>query len=151
MKAMRNGEWVLLDEMNLSTREMLNSLALLLDSLTVAHRRQGGTSSSKQCVRESEQSDASQLTLSELLPGSACASSAPLCVHGEFRLFACMNPATDFGKHELPAGIRARFAELYICDWLARDDLVEIVRHYLQRMLLAILHMALVHYSNSTP
>ena len=130
VKAMRDGEWVLLDEMNLSTPEMLNSLALLLDSLT--HRRLSVTSSGNQ----SEQSDPSQLTLSELLPGSACASTAALRVHPEFRLFACMNPATDFGKHELPAGIRARFAELYISDSLAREDLVEIVRHYLQRMFL---------------
>lgn len=141
MRAMREGEWVLLDEMNLSTPEMLNSLALLLDSLT--HRRRicnaqqesASTGASVAPVGSGEQSDASLLTLSELLPGSACASSAALRVHPEFRLFACMNPATDFGKHELPGGIRARFAEIYIADSLALEDLVDIVRYYLQRTL----------------
>lgn len=138
VKAMREGQWVLLDEMNLTTPEMLNSLALLLDSLTQRRRLVTSThprGAGEPSENRSEQSnDQSLLTLSELLPGSACASTAALRVHSEFRLFACMNPATDFGKHELPTGIRARFAELYIPDLLTREDLIEIVRYYLQCM-----------------
>lgn len=34
--------------------------------------------------------------------------------HPAFRLFAAMNPATDAGKKELPAGIRNKFTELYV-------------------------------------
>ncbi|KAH9415304.1 AAA ATPase midasin [Dermatophagoides pteronyssinus] len=39
-------------------------------------------------------------------------------VHKNFRLFACMNPATDVGKKELPIKIRNRFTEFFIdeCD-----------------------------------
>jgi midasin len=29
--------------------------------------------------------------------------------HPDFRLFACMNPATDVGKKDLPLGIRNRW------------------------------------------
>lgn len=33
----------------------------------------------------------------------------PTTRHEDFRLFACMNPATDVGKKDLPPGIRNRF------------------------------------------
>lgn len=32
----------------------------------------------------------------------------PLVRHPDFRLFACMNPATDVGKKNLPLGLRNR-------------------------------------------
>lgn len=34
--------------------------------------------------------------------------------HPDFRLFACMNPATDVGKRDLPPGLRSRFTEIYV-------------------------------------
>ncbi len=34
--------------------------------------------------------------------------SEPVVRHPDFRLFACMNPATDVGKKDLPPGIRSR-------------------------------------------
>ncbi len=56
----------------------------------------------------------------------------PIPRHGEFRIFACMNPATDVGKKDLPAGLRARFTEVYVPppddD---RDALLSIVKQYL--------------------
>ena len=33
----------------------------------------------------------------------------PVARHDEFRLFACMNPATDVGKKTLPYSIRNRY------------------------------------------
>lgn len=38
----------------------------------------------------------------------------PIPRHPDFRLFACMNPATDVGKKDLPPNLRARFTELYV-------------------------------------
>ena len=38
--------------------------------------------------------------------------------HTDFRLFACMNPATDTGKAGLAPGLRNRYTELY-CDKMA--------------------------------
>ena len=32
----------------------------------------------------------------------------PIVKHPDFRLFACMNPATDVGKKDLPPGVRNR-------------------------------------------
>ena len=36
--------------------------------------------------------------------------------HAEFRLFGCMNPATDVGKRDLPANIRGYFSEYNVSD-----------------------------------
>ena len=38
----------------------------------------------------------------------------PIVRHADFRLFACMNPATDVGKKDLPLGIRNRYWSLLI-------------------------------------
>lgn len=38
---------------------------------------------------------------------------APTVRHQDFRLFACMNPATDVGKKDLPPGIRNRFVHCH--------------------------------------
>lgn len=39
----------------------------------------------------------------------------PTARHEDFRLFACMNPATDVGKKDLPPGIRNRFVNYLFC------------------------------------
>lgn len=53
--------------------------------------------------------------------------AAPVARHPRFRLFGAMNPATDAGKKDLPAGIRARFSELYVGETTSREDLCTIV------------------------
>ena len=50
--------------------------------------------------------------------------------HPQFRLFACMNPATDVGKRNLPAGLRARFTEIFVPESESKEDLAVIVRQY---------------------
>lgn len=56
----------------------------------------------------------------------------PIKRHPDFRLFACMNPATDVGKKDLPPSLRTRFTELYVPppddD---REALVSIVTQYI--------------------
>ncbi|GAA6048627.1 hypothetical protein JCM3770_002064 [Rhodotorula araucariae] len=83
-QAIRNGDWVLLDEVNLASSETLESLATLL------------------------QAPDSSLVLTEQ------GDLEPIPRHPEFRLFACMNPATDVGKRDLPAGLRAKFSEIWV-------------------------------------
>ncbi|PAV80645.1 hypothetical protein WR25_15997 [Diploscapter pachys] len=51
--------------------------------------------------------------------------------HRKFRLFACMNPATDSGKRTLPASVRARFTEFFVNDVSNRQSLMTIVNAYL--------------------
>ncbi|GAA5967871.1 hypothetical protein JCM11641_005792 [Rhodosporidiobolus odoratus] len=83
-QAIRNGDWVLLDEVNLASSETLESLSTLL------------------------QAPNSSLVLTEQ------GDLEPIPRHPEFRLFACMNPATDVGKRDLPTGLRAKFSEIWV-------------------------------------
>lgn len=86
VNAARNGEWVLLDEINLASPDTVESIADLVDD--------------KDGVRS--------ILLTEQ------GSSERITAHKEFRLFAAMNPATDVGKRELPYAVRSRFTEMHI-------------------------------------
>ncbi|KAI9260402.1 hypothetical protein EDC94DRAFT_542138 [Helicostylum pulchrum] len=102
VKAVRQGDWILLDEINLATTETLECLSGLLQD---AH---------------------GSLLLTEK------GDVEPIKRHPNFRLFACMNPATDVGKRDLPPGLRNRFTEFYVHPPDARyDDLFQIVKQYL--------------------
>ncbi|KAK7203075.1 hypothetical protein BZA70DRAFT_81081 [Myxozyma melibiosi] len=107
VRAVRNGEWVLLDEINLATPDTLESITDLL-----------ATDSEGACIRLSEKGD-----------------MEPVMAHPNFRLFACMNPATDVGKRDLPAGFRARFTEVFVeSPDQDRDDLLAIVEKYIGQL-----------------
>lgn len=54
----------------------------------------------------------------------------PVPRHHNFRVFAAMNPATDFGKRDLPPALRSRFIELYVEDVESPDDLAIIAQRY---------------------
>ncbi|KIJ47371.1 hypothetical protein M422DRAFT_164312, partial [Sphaerobolus stellatus SS14] len=100
--ALRNGDWVLLDEINLASAETLECIASIL---------QGPTAS---------------IVLTEQ------GSFAPVPRHPDFRLFACMNPATDVGKRDLPPNIRSRFTEIYVASPdTDKDTLLAIVQKYI--------------------
>ncbi|KAL7273036.1 AAA ATPase midasin [Rhizina undulata] len=103
VKAARNGDWVLLDEINLAAPDTLESIADLL--------KDGGNGS----ILLSEKGDIERIQ-----------------AHPDFRIFGCMNPATDVGKRDLPSGLRSRFTELYV---VSPDqdfgNLLAIVKEYL--------------------
>ncbi|KAI6098294.1 hypothetical protein EDD16DRAFT_1527318, partial [Pisolithus croceorrhizus] len=102
VRALRLGHWVLLDEINLASSETLECVAALLN----------GPSAS--------------ITLTE--KGSLEAVHR----HPDFRLFACMNPATDVGKKDLPPNIRARFTEIDVpLPDQDRETLLHIVHQYI--------------------
>lgn len=48
-------------------------------------------------------------------------------IHRDFRLFACMNHATDFGKRSLPNGIRSRFTEFYVSETTDPEQLRSLI------------------------
>ncbi|KAL3228604.1 Midasin [Nakaseomyces bracarensis] len=85
VKAVKNGEWLLLDEINLASADTLESISDLLSD------------PESRSILLTDRGDI-----------------VPLKVHPDFRLFACMNPATDVGKKDLPSGIRSRFTEIYV-------------------------------------
>ena len=78
------GGRILLDEINLASTETLESVSALLRDPT------------------------SSITLTEQ------GSMEPVPRHPDFRIFACMNPATDAGKKELPPSVRSYFTEIEV-------------------------------------
>ncbi|KAJ8113010.1 hypothetical protein OPT61_g4755 [Boeremia exigua] len=87
VKAVRNGDWVLLDEINLASSDTLEALTDLL----------GGGPDGNPSILLTETGNVERVI-----------------AHPDFRVFAAMNPATDVGKKDLPPGIRSRFTELYV-------------------------------------
>ncbi|XP_019393298.1 PREDICTED: midasin isoform X2 [Crocodylus porosus] len=101
-QAVKKGEWILLDEINLAAAETLECLSGLLE----------GSSGSLVLLDRGD--------------------TEPLVRHADFRLFACMNPATDVGKRNLPPGIRNRFTELYVEELQNEVDLQILITDYLR-------------------
>lgn len=102
VRAVQEGHWILLDEINLASPETLDCLAPLL------------------------QSKSGSIVLTER------GDLAPIPRHERFRLFACMNPATDVGKRDLPPSFRARFTEIYVPSPDAdKEALMNIVAQYI--------------------
>ncbi|CAN6468645.1 unnamed protein product [Victoria cruziana] len=102
VKALKNGSWILLDEVNLAPPETLQRLTGVLEG-------EGGTL----CLAERGDIDYIQR-------------------HCDFRIFACMNPATDAGKRDLPFSIRSRFTEIFVDDMLSDEDLDMFVAQYIE-------------------
>lgn len=102
VKAIQNGYWVLLDEINLANAETLECLSGLLEG------REG--------------------SISLLERGD----KKPVQRHPNFTLFACMNPSTDVGKKDLPAGLRNRFTEFFVEELIDKNDLLLLVNSYLE-------------------
>lgn len=103
VKALKEGHWILLDEINLASTETLERLSSLLDG-------EEGT------LFITEKGD-----------------TEPVKRHPEFRLFACMNPPTDIGKKNLPPAMRNRFTEFYVNELTDADDLKIVVSKYLEK------------------
>lgn len=101
-QAIKKGEWILLDEINLAAPETLECLSGLLE----------GSSGSLVLLDRGD--------------------TEPLLRHPDFRLFGCMNPATDVGKRNLPPGIRNRFTELYVEELESKEDLQILIVDYLK-------------------
>ena len=100
LQAMRNGDWLLLDEINLASPETLDCLLEVLENRSVAVDESAG----KNCVH----------------------------AHPEFKLFACMNPATDIGKTALPTCVRNHFMEFYFPQTCDSNDLALLAKESLK-------------------
>ncbi|CAK7216238.1 AAA ATPase midasin [Sporothrix bragantina] len=106
VQAVRNGDWLLLDEINLASPDTLESIADLLSS---------------------GPGDRPSILLSET------GEIDKIEAHTDFRVFGAMNPATDVGKRDLPIGLRSRFTELYVASPDREiQDLVPIIKTYLK-------------------
>lgn len=93
---------ILLDEINLASPETLECIGGLLHGPTAS------------------------ITLTEN------GELEPVPRHPDFRLFACMNPATDTGKKDLGPNIRSRFTEIDVPPPDAdKDTLLSIIEQYI--------------------
>lgn len=99
--ALRNGQWVLLDEVNLAPPEILQRVIGVLEG-----------ENGSLCL--AERGDVSNINR-----------------HPNFRVFACMNPATDAGKRDLPYALRSRFTEYFVDDILDDQDLDIFIQKFL--------------------
>ncbi|XP_017978548.1 PREDICTED: midasin [Theobroma cacao] len=99
--ALRNGQWILLDEMNLAPPEILQRVIGVLEG-----------ENGSLCL--AERGDVSNINR-----------------HPNFRVFACMNPATDAGKRDLPYALRSRFTEYFVDDILDDHDLDIFIQKFL--------------------
>ncbi|KAA8497714.1 Midasin [Porphyridium purpureum] len=113
--AMLSGAWVLLDEINLASMEMLESLIGLLDEGSVL-LPEGAATDEYGNITAVQGRHSQRAGLAE----KRCAVQA----HPDFRIFAAMNPPLDVGKKSLPVALRSRFTEFYVHDALAMHDLV---------------------------
>ncbi|EKX38425.1 hypothetical protein GUITHDRAFT_77201, partial [Guillardia theta CCMP2712] len=101
VKALKEGFWLLLDEVNLAPAETLERLSGLLE----------GEQGSLSLTEKGEVEEVKR--------------------HPNFRLFACMNPPTDVGKKDLPMTMKARFTEIFVDEIENEAELREVVQTYL--------------------
>lgn len=99
--ALKNGEWILLDEINLAPPETLQRVIGVLEA-----------ENGSLCLAERGDID--------YVPR-----------HDNFRIFACMNPANDAGKRDLPFSLRSRFTEYFVDDVLGDEDLILFIKQHL--------------------
>lgn len=102
------------------TSRIFKSVRVLLDEINLA------TSETLECIASLLHSPTGSITLTEqgLLQ--------PIPRHPDFRLFACMNPATDVGKKDLPPAIRSRFTEIDVPPPdTDRETLLSIITQYI--------------------
>lgn len=109
VQAVRDGEWLLLDEINLAPSDTLDYIVSLLHN---------------------GDEERPSLLLAET------GNIETIVAHPNFRIFAAMNPATDAGKKDLPSGLRSRFTEVYVPSGDGNlDDLTKIIQTYLGALL----------------
>ncbi|OWZ18792.1 Midasin-like protein [Phytophthora megakarya] len=99
VKALREGHWVLLDEINLASSDTLERISTLLEHETSAFSL-------------TERGDVEIIR-----------------PHPNFRIFGAMNPSTDVGKKDLPPSLRNRFTEIYVDECVNPSDLQMVVHH----------------------
>ena len=100
VKALKEGQWIMLDEINLASSDTLERITSILDSHV-------GT------VSMTERGDMHKVVR-----------------HPNFRLFAAMNPPNDVGKKDLPISIRSRFTEIFVDEVTSNSDLQLITSQY---------------------
>lgn len=97
-----------------------NNLRILLDEINLA------SPETLECISGLLHGPTASIVLTEQ------GALEPIPRHPDFRLFACMNPATDIGKKDLPPNIRSRFTEVDVTPPDAdQETLLGIITQYI--------------------
>ena len=96
-KSDNQGDWILLDEVNMADSDVLECLAEIMNVKVNKLCLYGGG-----MCRHIWRWKIHFSTHLEYFAGTVIEK------HPDFRVFACMNPATDVGKKDLPEGLRNR-------------------------------------------
>ncbi|KAG7342074.1 cobaltochelatase [Nitzschia inconspicua] len=110
VKAMKEGQLILLDEMSLAEDAVLERLNSVLEPSRVLVLAEKGESGSLDSTQEDDR---------------------VIHAHDDFRCFATMNPGGDFGKRELSPALRSRFTEIWVPSVGDREDFEIVVNRYL--------------------
>ncbi|KAH8583660.1 MDN1 [Cryptosporidium sp. chipmunk genotype I] len=164
LKAVKEGHWLILDEINLASIDILQRLIPILNRVSnrnesseieIIDNNANHTEKVKQARnRNSQIMDSDYLIIPEK-------GNESIKIHPRFRLFSCMNPVSipieqseqisnnsqgdDFqhiqikstsGKKDLPQLIRAFFTEYFVDELTDRKDLEDVVYNYLKDVLL---------------
>ena len=119
LEAMENGDWVLLDEINLAEPEILERINSLLDDeggLVVTEC--GSLRYVPQHVYDRMEAEGQDMN--NVKP-----------IHKNFRLIAAMNPARYAGRKRLSKAFYNKFNQKYISDQMEKGEPEQIVRYFL--------------------
>ena len=138
VKALKAGEWVLLDEINLASAETLQCS----EWTSGKHIRVSCIDGKRVRMFKNICNETIFCDTGTILPNCVFftqnillfifSDAEPIVRHEDFRLFACMNPATDVGKRELPPGVRNRFTEFFVDELEDVADLKILIAEYLK-------------------
>ncbi|KAH0571036.1 Midasin [Spironucleus salmonicida] len=103
-QALIQGSFILFDEVNLASTEVLEYLQQVLQNDSIVIPDFQDESRNCQVVRK----------------------------HKNFRIFASMNPASDVGKKQLPEAIQQQFTAIYLEEMSNKADITKLIRTYLQ-------------------
>ena len=125
---MREGDWVLLDEINLAPAEVLESFNCILDDRGFLVVESGSVIPplTPIFILRKEMNKISSLKCTILVEKLEYKGYVPRNMdtvekHPNFRLFAAMNPSTDVGKRDLPVGIKNRWDSCLILIIVLRE------------------------------
>ena len=113
---MKQGHFLLLDEINMVDDSVLERLNSVLESTRTLLLAEKGA-----CPAKSGETNTSLGTSVEVVKA-----------HDAFRVFATMNPGGDYGKKELSPALSNRFVQIFVPSIGTRDDVVAIARSKLK-------------------
>ncbi|OII75562.1 MDN1 midasin [Cryptosporidium ubiquitum] len=162
LKAIKEGHWLILDEINLASIDILQRLIPILNrgscrnhppEIEIICNNTNFGKKNRSKTQNNKTNDSDYLIIPEK-------GNEMIKIHPRFRLFSCMNPVSvpieqkeqtttskkdEFqliqikstsGKKELPQLIRALFTEYFVDELTERKDLEDVVYNYLKDVLL---------------